>query len=54
MRTCTEVMAALCENLQPSPYPFGTMALRLLGRLGGCNRRFLGESMPVPPTEGPG
>ena len=28
-------------HLQPKPHPFGTLALQLLGKLGGRNRRHL-------------
>lgn len=34
-------MIALTIHLRPAPYPYGTLALRLLGKLGGKNRRFL-------------
>lgn len=44
----TEVMSALCDNLRPAPFHYGTIALRLLGKLGGRNRRFLNESMKLP------
>ncbi|KAG5177721.1 hypothetical protein JKP88DRAFT_169897 [Tribonema minus] len=44
----TDIMAALCSNLRPPPYPFGTIALRLVGKLGGRNRHFLPEAMALP------
>lgn len=47
-RTMTDMMHALCNNLRPSPFPFGTTALRILGKLGGKNRLFLAETMPLP------
>jgi len=44
----TELMTSLCNHLRPAPYPFGMLALRLLGKLGGRNRRFLDEPMNLP------
>ncbi|CAN0536412.1 unnamed protein product, partial [Ectocarpus sp. 12 AP-2014] len=45
-------MTALCANLRPAPFHYGTIALRLLGKLGGRNRRFLSEPMLLPPSTG--
>ena len=45
-------MTALCDNLRPAPFHYGTIALRLLGKLGGRNRRFLSEPMQLPPSTG--
>ncbi|CAN0327664.1 unnamed protein product, partial [Scytosiphon promiscuus] len=42
-----DVMTALCDNLRPAPFHYGTIALRLLGKLGGRNRRFLSEPMKL-------
>lgn len=39
----TELMQALSRHLRPAPYPYGLLTLRLLGKLGGKNRRFLRE-----------
>lgn len=36
-------MQALSRHLRPAPYPYGLLTLRLLGKLGGKNRRFLRE-----------
>lgn len=47
-----DVMTALCDNLRPAPFHYGTIALRLLGKLGGRNRRFLSEPMLLPPSTG--
>lgn len=44
----TDLMTALCNHLRPAPYPFGMLALRLLGKLGGRNRRFLKEPISLP------
>ena len=37
----TELMTALSKHLRPAPYPYGMLALRVLGKMGGRNRRFL-------------
>jgi len=43
----TEVMLSIASHLRPAPYPYGMLALRLLGKLGGKNRRFLGRSLAL-------
>jgi hypothetical protein len=43
----TQLMQALSRHLRPAPYPYGLLTLRLLGKLGGRNRRFLREPMPL-------
>jgi hypothetical protein len=45
---CAELMVAVCAHLRPSPYPYGTLAIRILGKLGGRNRTFLKDVMPLP------
>lgn len=35
------LMKALSTHLRPAPYPYGLLTLRLLGKLGGKNRRVL-------------
>lgn len=42
-----ELMQGLTYHLRPAPYPYGLLTLRLLGKLGGKNRLWLGESTPV-------
>ncbi len=44
----SELMIAVCAHLRPSPYPYGTLAIRILGKLGGRNRRFLRELIAMP------
>lgn len=44
---------ALCSHLQPPPYPYGMLAMRLLGKLGGRNRRFLKEPHSIPLNQYP-
>eukprot|EP00956_Cyclotella_meneghiniana_P027771 scaffold63107_cov81-Cyclotella_meneghiniana.AAC.1 len=41
--TLNSLMVSLAEHLKPSPYPYGMLCLRLLGKLGGKNRLFLNE-----------
>lgn len=43
--TLCELMLALTRHLQPAPYPYGLLCLRLIGKLGGKNRLFLQEIM---------
>ncbi|KAL9186273.1 hypothetical protein ACHAXT_005511 [Thalassiosira profunda] len=40
-----DLMLALASHLQPAPYPYGLLCMRLLGKLGGTNRLFLREMM---------
>jgi len=39
--TLPELMSALMRHLRPAPYPYGMLGLRVLGKMGGRNRRFL-------------
>lgn len=48
-----ELMVAVCAHLRPSPYPYGTLAIRILGKLGGRNRTFLKDLMPLPGLAAP-
>ena len=41
-----DLMTALTDHLRPAPYPYGLLTLRLLGKLGGKNRLWIGEPMP--------
>ena len=40
-------MKALSIHLRPAPYPYGLLTLRLLGKLGGKNRRVLREPIDI-------
>ena len=43
------MLIGVCSHLKPAPYTLGTIALRILGKLGGRNRHFLaliGDSLP--------
>lgn len=42
-----ELMSTLSTHLQPAPYQYGLLTLRLLGKLGGKNRTFLQSPMNV-------
>ena len=44
----SSLMLVLSEHLKPAPYPYGLLTLRLLGKLGGKNRRFLHDPIDVP------
>lgn len=44
------LMKALSTHLRPAPYPYGLLTLRLLGKLGGKNRRVLREPMDIKDT----
>jgi len=47
------MMIGVCSHLRPAPYALGTIALRILGKLGGLNRRFLELSGGLLPSLGP-
>jgi hypothetical protein len=40
-------MKALSMHLRPAPYPYGLLTLRLLGKLGGKNRKVLREPIDI-------
>ena len=42
-----DLTKALSTHLRPAPYPYGLLTLRLLGKLGGKNRKVLREPMDV-------
>ena len=42
------LMRSLSRHLQPAPYPYGLLTLRLLGKLGGKNREFLRDHTFLP------
>ena len=41
------LLPAVCAHLRPFPYPYGTLALRILGKLGGRNRHFVSRPMAL-------
>lgn len=57
----SRLMQSLTRHLRPAPYPYGLLTLRLLGKLGGNNRKFLRHPMvlsyqygkKLPPTPCP-
>eukprot|EP00557_Chaetoceros_sp_GSL56_P001585 CAMPEP_0176500498 /NCGR_PEP_ID=MMETSP0200_2-20121128/13588_1 /TAXON_ID=947934 /ORGANISM="Chaetoceros sp., Strain GSL56" /LENGTH=4498 /DNA_ID=CAMNT_0017899179 /DNA_START=1114 /DNA_END=14610 /DNA_ORIENTATION=+ len=42
-----DLMSTLSTHLQPAPYQYGLLTLRLLGKLGGRNRTFLQSPMYI-------
>ncbi|KAG7387202.1 hypothetical protein PHYPSEUDO_014594 [Phytophthora pseudosyringae] len=40
-RLLTEIIEALNTHLIPPPYPYGELAIRILGKIGGRNRQYL-------------
>ena len=46
------LMRSLSRHLQPAPYPYGLLTLRLLGKLGGKNRQFLRDHTFLPLVTG--
>jgi transformation/transcription domain-associated protein len=42
-----DLMSTLSTHLQPAPYQYGLLTLRLLGKLGGKNRTFLQSPMNI-------
>lgn len=49
--TFVSLMKALSIHLRPAPYPYGLLTLRLLGKLGGKNRRVLREPIAIAEPE---
>nr|CCA20235.1 phosphatidylinositol kinase (PIKL3) putative [Albugo laibachii Nc14] len=43
-RLLTDIIQALETHLLPEPYPYGQLALRILGKLGGKNRQYLQDT----------
>src|SRR3546814_19480472 len=41
-----DILGGVCSHIRPAPYPYGMLALRLLGKLGGRNRQFLRTYSP--------
>lgn len=41
------LMQTLSRHLRPAPYQYGLLTVRLLGKLGGRNRQFLRDPMPI-------
>ena len=42
-----ELMIAIWKHLRPSPYMYGPVALRILGKLGGRNRNFTKQPLKL-------
>ena len=45
-----ELMRSLYHHLKPAPYPYGMLALRILGKMGGQNRSYLQSEHIYPST----
>lgn len=41
-----DILSGICSHLKPAPYPYGMLALRVLGKLGGRNRDMSGMHSP--------
>ena len=48
--TWPSILDGVYSHLRPAPYPYGTLALRILGKLGGNNRAPFAEDLPCPST----
>ena len=48
-----ELMLAIWKHLRPSPYIYGPVALRILGKLGGRNRNCIRSPLELPCKENP-
>ncbi|KDO32636.1 hypothetical protein SPRG_19413 [Saprolegnia parasitica CBS 223.65] len=46
-RLLTEIIEALNSHLHPPPYPYGELAMRILGKIGGRNRQFTNDVLLV-------
>ncbi|OQR96405.1 phosphatidylinositol kinase (PIK-L3) [Achlya hypogyna] len=46
-RLLTEIIEALNTHLHPPPYPYGELAMRILGKIGGRNRQFTSDELCV-------
>ncbi|KAJ0401448.1 hypothetical protein ATCC90586_009858 [Pythium insidiosum] len=50
-RLLTEIIEALNTHLLPPPYPYGELAMRILGKIGGRNRQYLLDPLHLPAAE---
>lgn len=46
-RLLTEIIEALNTHLIPPPYPYGELAMRILGKIGGRNRQYLMDPLDL-------
>ena len=42
----SKIFSGICAHLKPAPYPYGSLAVRVLGKFGGRNRKFLANIFP--------
>lgn len=52
-RLLTEIIEALNSHLIPPPYPYGELAMRILGKIGGRNRQYLMDPLNLDYIERP-
>jgi len=50
-RLLTEIIEALNTHLIPPPYPYGELAMRILGKIGGRNRQYLMDPLNLDYSE---
>lgn len=46
-RLLTEIIEALNTHLIPPPYPYGELAMRILGKIGGRNRQYIMDPLSL-------
>jgi hypothetical protein len=44
----SKIFNGICLHLKPLPYPYGALAIRILGKLGGKNRLFFRDQLSLP------
>jgi hypothetical protein len=44
----SKIFNGICLHLKPLPYPYGALAIRILGKLGGKNRLFFRDQLTTP------
>lgn len=52
-RLLTEIIEALNSHLIPPPYPYGELAMRILGKIGGRNRQYLMDPLDLEFVDNP-
>lgn len=50
-RLLTEIIEALNTHLIPPPYPYGELAMRILGKIGGRNRQYIMDPLNLEYSE---
>jgi hypothetical protein len=52
-RLLTEIIESLNSHLIPPPYPYGELAMRILGKIGGRNRQYLMDPLNLEYVDNP-